>query len=65
MSFKSLASDIVSSQGLATENIYRCLSACDKCSRYYISQLLQKRFVCSNCKCHAQALSTEEEDEKI
>jgi hypothetical protein len=35
----------------ASANIYRCLAPCKECTGNYISELLQKRFVC-NCRCH-------------
>ena len=38
-------------QQFATLNIYRCLAACKECTGNYISELLQKRFIC-HCRCH-------------
>jgi hypothetical protein len=35
----------------AIANIYRCLAPCKECTGNYISELLQKRFVC-HCRCH-------------
>lgn len=42
----------------ATANIYRCLASCKECTGYYISEILQKRFVCC-CKCHHNNKKTE------
>jgi hypothetical protein len=35
----------------ATTKIYKCLAPCKECTGNYISEILQKRFVC-NCRCH-------------
>jgi hypothetical protein len=35
-----------------TSVIYKCLAPCNECTRNYISQMLQKRFIC-NCICHS------------
>lgn len=35
----------------ATTNIYRCLAPCRECPGNYVSELLQKRFLC-HCRCH-------------
>ncbi len=35
----------------ATANIYRCLAPCKECTGNYISEILQKRFLCQ-CRCH-------------
>jgi hypothetical protein len=37
--------------GYAIANIYRCLAPCGECTGGYISELLQKRFVCYR-RCH-------------
>jgi hypothetical protein len=34
-----------------TTNIYRCLAPCKECTGNYVSEILQKRFIC-NCRCH-------------
>jgi hypothetical protein len=38
-------------QQFATANIYRCLAPCKECTGNYISEILQKRFICY-CRCH-------------
>jgi hypothetical protein len=38
-------------QHFATANIYRCLAPCKECTGNYISEILQKRFMCC-CRCH-------------
>jgi hypothetical protein len=35
----------------STANIYKCLAPCKECTGNYISELLQKRFIC-RCPCH-------------
>jgi hypothetical protein len=35
----------------ATADIYRCLAPCNECTGNYVSELLQKRFLC-HCRCH-------------
>jgi len=40
-------------QQFASANIYRCLAPCQECTGTYISEILQKRFVCY-CRCHHQ-----------
>jgi hypothetical protein len=35
----------------ATTNIYKCLAPCKECTGNYISEILQKRFLC-HCRCH-------------
>jgi hypothetical protein len=40
-----------SHQQFTTANIYKCLAPCNECNGNYISELLQKRFVCY-CRCH-------------
>jgi len=32
--------------------IYRCLAPCKECTGNYISEMLQKQFIC-NCMCHS------------
>jgi hypothetical protein len=32
-------------------NIYKCLVPCKECTGNYVSEILQKRFIC-NCRCH-------------
>jgi hypothetical protein len=38
-------------QQYALANIYRCLSPCKECTGNYVSEMLQKRFIC-HCICH-------------
>ena len=38
----------------ATAIIYRCLAPCKECTGNYISEILQKRFLC-RCRCHKLA----------
>jgi hypothetical protein len=40
-------------QQFAIANTYRCLAPCKECTRNYISEILQKQFVCC-CRCHHQ-----------
>jgi len=35
----------------STANIYKCLAPCKECNGNYVSELLQKRFICY-CRCH-------------
>lgn len=35
----------------ATIDIYKCLAPCKECTGNYISETLQKRFICY-CRCH-------------
>jgi len=34
-----------------TADIYRCLAPCNECTGNYVSELLEKRFIC-HCPCH-------------
>jgi hypothetical protein len=39
-----------------TTNIYNCFMPCKECTGNYVSELLQKRFLC-HCRCHNTAKS--------